>query len=162
MNKEMIHSLVDKVVKVDRGGPESRVGRLLAAEGDYFTLLHEDEGIIYYNTQHIKSVTYNSKGQLDSDEELPEDFKYVQAKDFKGILQKLTLRWVKINRGGPETLEGVMDVVTDDFVTIVSNEEIIRVSLFHIRNISYGVKKKADEPDKKAEGNDKKTGKTKQ
>ena len=52
-----------------------------------------------------------------------------------------------------------MDVVTDDFVTIVSNEEIIRVSLFHIRNISYGVKKKADEPDKKAEGNDKKQGK---
>ena len=65
MNKEMIHSLVDKVIKVDRGGPESRVGRLLAAEDDYFTLLHEDEGIIYYNTQHIKSVTYNSKSQLD-------------------------------------------------------------------------------------------------
>ena len=33
-----------------------------------------------------------------------------------------------------------MDIVTDDFVTIVANEEIIRVSLFHIRNISYGVK----------------------
>ncbi len=158
MNKEMIHSLVDKVVKVDRGGPESRVGRLLAAEDDYFTLLHEDEGIIYYNTQHIKSVTYNSKSQLDLDEELQENFKFVKAKDFKGILQKLTLRWVKINRGGPETLEGVMDVVTDDFVTIVANEEIIRVSLFHIRNISYGVQKKADKQEK-AEGNDKKEGK---
>ena len=65
---------------------------------------------------------------------------------------------MKINRGGPETLEGVMDVVTDDFVTIVANEEIIRVSLFHIRNISYGVKKKADKQEK-AEGNDKKQGK---
>ncbi|WP_318618121.1 hypothetical protein [Sporosarcina sp. YIM B06819] len=150
MNKEMIHSLVDKVIKVDRGGPESRVGRLLAAEEDYFTLLHDDEGIIYYNTQHIKSVTYNSKSQLDIDVEIPENFKFVQAADFKGILQKLTLRWVKINRGGPETLEGVMDVVTDDFVTIVANEEIIRVSLFHIRNISYGVKM---EKDKKDEGN---------
>ena len=146
MNKEMITSLVDKVIKVDRGGPESRIGRLLAAEKDYFTLLHDDEGIIYYNTQHIKSVTYNSKSQLDFDYDLPRNFKYVHAPDFKGILQKLTLRWVKINRGGPETLEGVMDVVTDNFVTIVSNEEIIRVSLFHIRNISYGVKleKKGD------------------
>ena len=36
MNKEMIHSLVDKVIKVDRGGPESRVGKLLAAEEDYY------------------------------------------------------------------------------------------------------------------------------
>ena len=146
MSNEMISSLVDKVVKVDRGGPESRIGRLLAAEKDYFTLLHDDEGIIYYNTQHIKSVTYNSKSQADFDYELPRNFKYVHAPDFKGILQKLTLRWVKINRGGPETLEGVMDVVTDNFVTIVANEEIIRVSLFHIRNISYGVKleKKGD------------------
>lgn len=60
----------------------------------------------------------------------------------------LTLQWVKINRGGPETLEGVMDVVTDDFVTIVANEEIIRVALFHIRNISYGVKIEKTKEDK--------------
>ena len=104
------------------------------------TLLNEDEGIIYYNTQHIKSLTYNAKDQVELDVEIPEDFKYIKAKDFKGVLEKLTLRWVKINRGGPETLEGIMDIVNDDFVTIVANEEIIRVSLFHIRNISYGVK----------------------
>lgn len=140
MNTEMIHSLVDRVIKVDRGGPESRIGKLLAAEEDYITLLNADEGIIYYNTQHIKSLTYNAKDQVQLDVEIPEDFAYIQAKDFKSVLGKLTLRWVKINRGGPETLEGIMDIVTDDFVTIVANEEIIRVSLFHIRNISYGVK----------------------
>ena len=83
MNKEMIHSLVDKVIKVDRGGPESRVGKLLAAEEDYITLLNDDEGIIYYNTQHIKSLTYNAKNQVQLDVEIPEDFTYIQAKDFK-------------------------------------------------------------------------------
>lgn len=140
MNMEMIHSLVDKVIKVDRGGPESRVGKVLAAEEDYFTLLNDDEGIIYYNMQHIKSLTYNARNQVELNVEIPEDFEFVTATDFKSILEKLTLRWVKINRGGPETLEGIMDIVTDDFVTIVANEEIIRVSLFHIRNISYGVK----------------------
>lgn len=140
MNKKMILSLVDKVVKVDRGGPESRVGLLLSASDDHFTLLTEDDGIVYYNTQHIKSLTYNSKNQVDFCLDIPDGFDFIQAVDFRSILDKLTLRWVKINRGGPETLEGVMDVVTDDFVTIVANEEIIRVSLFHIRNISYGVK----------------------
>ncbi|MEK3978302.1 hypothetical protein MKY37_04325 [Psychrobacillus sp. FSL K6-2836] len=148
MNKKMILSLVDKVIKVDRGGPESRVGVLLSAADDHFTLLTEDDGIIYYNTQHIKSMTYNSKNQVEFNLEIPKDFKYIQADDFRGVLDCLTLQWVKINRGGPETLEGVMDVVTDDFVTIVANEEIIRVALFHIRNISYGVKIEKTKEDK--------------
>lgn len=157
MNKKMILSLVDKVVKVDRGGPESRVGMLLAARDDHFTLLTEDDGIIYYNTHHIKSITYNSKNQVDFNLEIPEGFEYIQVDDFRGVLEKLTLQWVKINRGGPEMLEGVMDVVTDDFVTIVANEEIIRVALFHIRNISYGVKveKTKEANENKDEGNKK-------
>ena len=67
---------------------------------------------------------------------------------------------MKINRGGPETLEGVMDVVTDNFVTIVANEEIIRVSLFHIRNISYGVK--LERINKKKDKKDQRQGKVKQ
>jgi spore coat protein B len=152
MNKEMILSLLDKVIKVDRGGPESRVGKLLAAEEDHITLLTEDEGIIYYNTHHIKSITDNAKNAVQFGVEIPEDFEFVKAKDFKGVLENLKYRWVKINRGGPETLEGVMDSCNDDFVTIVSNAEIIRLSIFHIRNISYGVKiEKENEND--AEGN---------
>lgn len=140
MNKKTILSLVNKVVKVDRGGPESRIGKLLAIKEDYIILLTEDDGIIYYNTQHIKSITYNSKKQVDFNVVIPRDFDYIQADDFKGVLEKLSLHWVKINRGGPETLEGVMDAVTDEVVTIVANEEIIHLAFFHIRNISYGVK----------------------
>ena len=106
-------------------------------------------------SQHVKSLTYNSKNKVEFDLVIPRSFEYIQAADFKGILEKLTLQWVKINRGGPETLEGVLDVVTDDFVTIVSNEEIIRVSLFHIRNISYGVKLEKTKKEEKADSNNK-------
>lgn len=150
MNKKMLLSLVDKELKVDRGGPESRVGKLLAVQDDHFTLLTADDGIIYYNTQHIKSLTINTKNQTQTGIEIPEDFEYVTADDFKGVLGKLALRWVKVNRGGPETLEGVMDFVDDDYLTIVSNEEIIRISLFHIRNISYGVKLEVPKEDDNA------------
>lgn len=140
MNKKMILSLVNKVIKVDRGGTKSRVGKLLSAADDYFTLLTEDEGIIYYNIQHIKSLTHNSKDELKFDLEIPEDFEYIQAEDFKGVLNCLTLHWVKINQSELETIEGVLDEVNDDFVTIVANEEIIRVAIFHIRHFSYGGK----------------------
>ncbi|MER2076836.1 hypothetical protein [Psychrobacillus psychrotolerans] len=152
MNKKMLLSLVDKVIKVDRGGPESRVGLLLSAEDDYFTLLTENDGIIYYSTQHIKSLTNHSKNQTEFNLEIPKNFEYIQADDFKGILNCLTLQWVKINRGGPETLEGVLDSVTDDYAIIVANEEIIRVALFHIRNISYGVKIEKTKKDKDKSG----------
>ena len=136
MNKEMILSLVNKVIKIDRGGPESRVGKLMAAEEDHITLLTEDEGIIYYRNHHIKSITGNAKDEVKLDIEIPEDFEFVKAKDFKGVLKDLRYHWIKVNRGGPETLEGVLDDVCDDFITIISNEEIIRLSMFHIRNIS--------------------------
>lgn len=140
MDKAMLLSLVGRVIRVDRGGPESRTGQLLAADEDYFTMLTEDDGIIYYKTHHIKSITDSSKNELSIDVELPENFSFFREKDFKSVLEKLRYQWVKINRGGPETLEGVMEAVTDDFVTIVLNEEVIRLSMFHIRNVSYGAK----------------------
>lgn len=140
MNHEMILSFMNKVIKVDRGGPESRIGMLLAAEEDHVIVLTEDEGVIYYKTQHIKSITYNAKNELQFGVEIPEDFEFTKAPNFKGILENLKYRWVKVNRGGPEMLEGILDDVSDEYVIIISNEEIIRLSMFHIRNISYGVK----------------------
>ena len=140
MNKDLITSLMNKVVRIDRGGPESRIGKLLAVEDDHITLLTEDDGVVYYVTHHIKSITDNAKQGLEFNIEVPENFEFLRANNCKNLLRKLKFRWVKINRGGPETLEGILNDANDDFVTIVSCEEIIRLSMFHIRNISYGVK----------------------
>ncbi|MEC2159377.1 hypothetical protein [Virgibacillus halodenitrificans] len=140
MNKELLLSLGDRIVKIDRGGPESRVGKILAVEDDHLTVLTEDDGVVYYNTHHIKSLTDNAKEEMEFDFEVPEDFEFIRAKDFKGVLENLRFTWVQINRGGPEMLEGVLYEINDDFVAIVAHEEVIRLSMFHIRNISYGNK----------------------
>ena len=131
---------MNKVVRIDRGGPESRIGKLLSVEDDYITLLTEDDGVAYYMTHHIKSITDNAKQGLEFNIEIPENFEFLKANNCISVLEKLKFHWVQINRGGPETLEGVLNEANDDFVTIISNEEIIRLSMFHIRNISYGVK----------------------
>lgn len=151
MNKDMLLSLVDRVIKVDRGGPESRYGKLLAAEEDHFVLFAEGDGVIYYNMHHVKSLTVNAKNEMQLNFDIPIGLEYVNAENFRGVVEKLRYRWVKVNRGGPETLEGVMDVVNDDYITIVSNEEIVNVSMFHVRNISYGVK--VEKEDKGKENN---------
>lgn len=147
MNKDLILSLGDKVVRIDRGGPESRIGRILAVEDDHITLLTEDDGVVYYMTHHIKSITDNAKQGLQFNIEIPEDFQFIRANNLKSVLGNLTSHWVQINRGGPEMLEGVLCEANEDYVTIVSNEEIIRLSMFHIRNISYGVKIEKPEPE---------------
>ena len=140
MNKDLITSLMNKVVRIDRGGPESRIGKLLSVADDHITLLTEDDGVVYYMTHHIKSITDNAKQGLEFNIEIPENFEFLKDNKCISVLEKLKYRWVKINRGGPETLEGVLNEANDDFVTIISNEEIIRIATFHIRNISYGVK----------------------
>lgn len=149
--KEMASSLLNKVIKVDRGGPETNIGMLLGAEDDHITVLTESDGVVYYQTQHIKSITHDSKGGLEFNTVIPEDFKFMQEKDFKSCLCNLKYQWVKINRGGPESLEGVLDEVTDDFLTIILNEEIIRVSMFHIRSLSYGLKIEKEDEKKEEE-----------
>lgn len=142
MNKQMVLSLLNKVIKVDRGGPESRVGRLVSVENDHFTLLTEDDGVVYYKMQHVKSITQNSKNRMPLNLDIPDQFDFKRGSDFKSVLSELRHEWVKVNRGGPEAVEGVLEEVTDDYVIIISKEEVIRIAMFHIKNVSYGIKLK--------------------
>lgn len=155
MNKDLLSSLVKQVIKVDRGGPENNIGMLLAAEEDHITVLTENDGVIYYKTQHIKSITHDSKGGLEFNTVIPEDFEFLQAKDFKGVLEGLKYQWVQINRGGPEKLEGVLDSISDDYLTVILNEEVIRISMFHLRSISYGLKIEKEDEEGKEETKEK-------
>ncbi|MDG4849949.1 hypothetical protein [Peribacillus frigoritolerans] len=153
MNKEWLTNLVGKVLKVDRGGPESRTGLLLGVYDDHLSILTEQEGVIYYKTDHIKSITENVKKGFQFQLEIPEDFTFKTAATFKGLLDDLRNQWVNINRGGPEKLEGVLHDINDEFVTLILNEEVIRLSMFHIRSISYGARVEKQKEDEKSEKN---------
>lgn len=149
MNKDLLLTLVNKVVKVDRGGPESRVGMLLTVGDDYFTIFTKDDGVVYYKTQHIKSVSIDSKGNLAQEIELPENVEFFQGEDFKSVIKNLRHSWVKANRGGPETIEGILNEAEDEYVTIFSKHEVIHLSMFHVRNISFGVKEDEEKEENK-------------
>lgn len=148
MENEMINSLIGKIIKIDRGGSESRIGKLMDVYDDYLVILTEDDGVVYYNSYHIKSLSESVKEEIDFNIVVPEDFEFKKAENFEGLLDSLTYQWVKINRGGPEKLEGVLSHVNKDSVTLINKEEIVRLSMFHIRNISYGLKIEQAEEDK--------------
>jgi spore coat protein B len=61
---------------------------------------------------------------------------------------------VRINRGGPESFEGVLSEVNKHFASLIVKEEVVRVSMKHIRNISYGLKVDDKNHGGKSKGND--------
>lgn len=154
MNKEALLLNLGKTIKVDRGGPESLVGKLIAVEKDYFALLTEEDGVVYYQSKHIRSITRDAKDfptQPQEDGEEP-GVLYYQGENFVGVIRNFKNSWVKINRGGPESLEGILNEIHDDYVTIISKQEVVIISLFHIRNISFGPKKEEEKSNAKNTG----------
>ncbi len=151
MDRDMINLFVGKTVRVDRGGPESRLGKVLAVFEDYFALLTEKDGVVYYKTRHVKSITESSKDDLKFGLHVPEKLEFKKADKFRKLLESIRFQWVKINRGGPESLEGVLSDANRHFASLIVNEEVVRFSMKHIRNISYGLvveEKKKDDSEK--------------
>ncbi|MFJ8237103.1 hypothetical protein ACIQ34_15450 [Ureibacillus sp. NPDC094379] len=148
MNSEMLQSFEGQVIRVDRHGPHTVVGKLLFVGDDFFVLLTKKDGLAYFQTHHVKSVTTDSKDPIEFDLDVDDDFEFHKGRKFKDVLCHLIHHWVNIN---PEKLEGVMDAVCDDYITIIKNKEIIYVNLFHIRNVNYGLM--APEEDNENEGN---------
>lgn len=146
MSKDMMESLINRSIKINRGGPESGSGILLGVKDDYLILYSEKDGIVYFKNQHIKSLTEgsnkkqsNKNGQNYTLDQL-NALEYIAPDTFDELLSLLRYQWVTINRGGPEKVEGVLHDSNGSFVALFSNDELLRLSMYHIRSISYGVK----------------------
>ncbi|RTE10133.1 hypothetical protein [Paenibacillus whitsoniae] len=158
-------SLMGKQVRLDRGGPESRHGEIVAVGTDYVGIYNEKDGLIYYNTTHLKSITVNSKDAVEyfvtSQTNAP-TLHLLEAENFLGLLNGMRNLWCQVNRGGHESVQGVLSEVNDDYITMVVNHELVTIFTFHIKSMSYGVKKENQEEKKdknqeqKQESNEKK------
>lgn len=138
MSKVMFNPVVGNIIKIYRGGPESRIGQLIDVFEDYLVLFTDEDGIVYYNTKHIKSLTDSKKEQFKLKSQVPEYLEYNKSGNFSRILDDNKLQWIRINRGGPEKLEGILYEVNKDFVALINKEEIVRVAMYHISSISLG------------------------
>jgi spore coat protein B len=113
---------------------------LLAVFEDFFVLLTEKDGVVYYKTNHVRSITESSKDAMKLGLKIPEKLEFKTAENFHKLLESIRFQWVKINRdGGPESLEGVLSDSNKHYASLIVNEEVVRFSLKHIRNISYGL-----------------------
>ena len=125
-------NLVGRNVKINRGGPDSIEGLLLDAQSDYLVAV-ADGGFVYVKDDHVKSITDTGKsgGARES------IVNPITAYNFVGVMQALRYRLVKINRGGPEKLEGIIvDVNQNYLILTVKGQEVVHIPVSHIKSIT--------------------------
>lgn len=138
----------DKQVQINQGGPEKKLGKILdvlgSFESAYVVLLTEDDGVVYINVEHIKSVSEVANKNtpvLPQNpllvEETPE---YIKAKSFNELFEEFSHRWVAINGGGPEAVEGVLVQSRNGNFTLVQNNQVLRLQPRHVKTIALGSK----------------------
>jgi spore coat protein B len=135
----LLQGLINSNIKVNQGGPEAKQGKLLDVIDNYIALFTEDDGVMFYNINHIKSVSSRSSNEA-LEVSVDEQVSYVNTEDFQDLFSYLTNKWVSINCGGSEAVEGVLVQGIDGHYMLVNNAEVIRVNPYYIKSISCGLK----------------------
>ncbi|PFJ16462.1 spore coat protein [Bacillus cereus] len=140
---EQIKGLVGENVKVNLLGLESRVGVLVSLGKDYLSLQLPHGEEVYYQLKHVKSLV-KKVNETKYDDYYGSCF-YADEDAFLDVLRDLNYEWLKINRGGPECVEGLLSEVHDEYITLVNGDEVIYVIVYHIKSVNQVVKSKKNE-----------------
>lgn len=162
---ELAVNLKDQKIRVNGKGPESRVGHLIDVNDEFLVVYTEKDGLIFYKQQHIKSISQviaaveeegkeedgekdnnasSEEGNNAEEEDLSaEVYEYmktvydqISAKNTNDLLTNLKLTWIKINRKGPESIEGMLVDANEEFLVLVVNNEVLRIATYHVKNFS--------------------------
>lgn len=134
-----LYDLIGKRVRVNNEGPESRTGRLLGVGWDHIAIDTKEDGVVYYNLRHVKSI-FESHGK-DKDgprdgRDLDREPQFIRAMNFMHLLRSMVNEKIQLNRGGPDKLVGKLVGFGPGFLVMEQKNERMRVPLFHIKNVS--------------------------
>ncbi|WP_276352762.1 DUF6897 domain-containing protein [Cohnella caldifontis] len=141
--------LIGRHVKINRGGPDSVEGVLLAVNGEVL-VLKSNGTIIYVNGTHVKSITEGKSqgrsgggsggrsGQGSGSGGISAAI--INASTINGVLARMRQQFIQVNRGGPEKLEGFLANMGDDFILLIVGREFVRVPIFHIKTVNFSGK----------------------
>ena len=137
----LLSKLENEVIQINQGGPERRHGILLAVRCDFLILLTEDDGVVYVKLHHIKSVSKTGRPEDKKDGKKTSKYPvFSKASNFSAVFKEMEHKWVTINRGGPEAMEGVLVEKSGGFYTLISDHAVLRIHPFHIRSVNSGPK----------------------
>ena len=136
INLPYLDALKSKFVKVFKGGPESREGRLLEANGEYIVIQTEENQLVYYTAAHLKVIVGNAKK---SQQDYPPilDDSHVYPATFFSVLDSLRSSFVQVNGGGPASKIGrIIDVRPEYLVLSTEKDGLVLFPLAHIKSVA--------------------------
>jgi spore coat protein B len=167
---ELAVNFKDQTVRINGKGPESKHGTLLDVRADLFVLSTEADGLIFYKEHYVTSLSHaipvatieaeevekavkvkDGSSSISEEEtveevnEFTEMYSQIAADTTNDLLSNLKYSLVKINRKGPESIEGMLVEANEDYLVLVVNNEIFRISTFHVKNFSVNPTKTEDQ-----------------
>ena len=131
-----LDALKGKYVKVFKGGPESREGRLLEVNGEYIVIQTEENQLVYYSVAHLKVVVGNAKKTQTDYLPLLDD-SHVYPETFSGLLETLNSSFVQVNGGGPASKVGqIIDIKPEYLVLSTEKDGLVLFPLAHIKSVA--------------------------
>ena len=157
-------SVKGKEVKVYRAGPEAKHGVVLDVQSDYVALAVKNS-VIYYQAEHIKSVSsptkpkpHHPEQEHKEKEKEKEKVNFLSAKNFRKLLKKMEQQVVQLNQGGPDSIHGKLLAVKHDFLIMHTEDDgHVYVSIHHVKSVSLSskpFKEKEKKKDKMIEAHD--------
>jgi spore coat protein B len=145
---DKVSGLKGQWIKINLGGPESRAGKLLTVKKDYLAIQTKQDEVIYYQLDHIKGVSINANNYWITSRKV----KHLDEECFWDVLKHYKHKKVKINRGGPESIEGVMNDIFKNHIELTVGDEIVFLSIWHLKSISAAETAKHRSSGKKSSG----------
>lgn len=175
---ELATQFLNQPVRINGSGPESREGTVIDVQGDFIILYTKEDGLLFYNNQHIKSLsvpikekkneedTENEENSENADEEnsgndqeeseqellntVLASYDQIAAESLNDLLMNLKYSWIKINRKGPESVEGLLIEIHDDHLVLAVDNQIFRIVLYHVKNFSVKINNSENEKNQKS------------
>ncbi|GIM45199.1 hypothetical protein DNHGIG_07480 [Collibacillus ludicampi] len=142
MDFSFLVNSIGKKVQVERGGPDKLEGKLVFIRPEFLILETEQNGYVYVQSRHIKTVSEPvipeiQANQVNMEEKNMNILPMVEAEDFTELLRKLRHRLIRVNHGGPNVIQGVLIEVGDGSVTILHQmKDFVYYPIYHIRSVT--------------------------
>ncbi|WP_110112348.1 hypothetical protein [Bacillus sp. CGMCC 1.16541] len=130
----LLKQLKSNMIQINQGGPEATKAFLIDVTDAYMIVLSLKDGISYFNIDQVKSVTLVN----DKLPKLNSEMDYVRTNGFANLFKALMTKWVSLNVGGPEAVEGIVVQTSPHNIMLIKNKEVLRIQLAHIRSVSEG------------------------
>ncbi|MBM7110364.1 hypothetical protein SAM19_03767 [Brevibacillus laterosporus] len=141
--QQLLGFLVNKRVKIEQNGNDSRTGLLRFVGTDYAVLQTNKETFVYYQSNEIKSIGIQERPPKHHKKDRNDDKirttspldKFHDAPNFSSLLTKLQNTFVHIHFACHETISGILTQADQNQIALVHDKELIWISQATIASV---------------------------